>query len=127
VYGKMKGNPQYLLDALLISFISYFNLSMATLVNMKWDNFIVHITGYSDKYFIHIPRVIGNADKNNNKAIEINFELKQIRGDYAFVIRDLLKLIKKLYKTELISVDYYKVAGQNEYIPQPSGGPNLFL
>jgi hypothetical protein len=58
MYGKMKRNPLYLLDALLINFISYFNLSLQTLVNMKWNNFIVHTTGYSDKYYIHVPRII---------------------------------------------------------------------
>jgi hypothetical protein len=69
--------------------------------------------------------------------------LKKINGEYAFVIRDLLDLIKKFYEprpktkvktkvkskpeTKLDSVDYYIVVGQNEYIPQPCGGPNLFL
>jgi hypothetical protein len=59
VYGKMKMNSQYLLDALLINFISYLNISSRALANMKRNYLLVKITtpGIADKNYIHIPKI----------------------------------------------------------------------
>jgi hypothetical protein len=73
VYGKMKKNYQYLLDALMINFVSYLNLDVKTLANMQWDYILIHKTGLVDKYYLSIP---------NNTS----FEWKQIRGSYSYSI-----------------------------------------
>jgi hypothetical protein len=56
VYGRMKKNSQFLLDALLINFIGYLNLDLRTLANMKWNNLLMTITAAGiNKNYINIP------------------------------------------------------------------------
>jgi hypothetical protein len=73
VYGRMKKDSQYLLDALMINFINYFNLDAKTLVKMKWNYIIIHKTGNGDTYYIKIPDNTG-------------FDFKEIRGSYSYSI-----------------------------------------
>jgi hypothetical protein len=132
LYGKMKKSSQYILDALLIQFISYLNLNIITLANMKWKNFLVLKTGNPDRYWIHFPKFSAELmNKNGKTSTKMNykkmeFEYIQVNNDFGTIIKNVLSWVEVLDKINIENNLSLVVLGAHENFPKQEEGKHLF-